>query len=56
MAKAKSGLFDQLAPRPLADRSQIREVRVAYRRSMAESQSLRTVVDALVAAGTGHRS
>lgn len=37
--------------RPLADRSQVREVRVAYRRTMAESPAIRRVVDALRLAG-----
>lgn len=37
--------------RPLADRSQVREVRVAYRRTMAESTTIRRVVDALREAG-----
>lgn len=45
--------------RPLADHSQVREVRVAYRRSMAESPSIRRAVRLLTEAGArvplGHR-
>lgn len=39
--------------KPLADRSQVREVRVAYRRTMSESPAVRRVVAALKAAGAG---
>lgn len=39
--------------RPLADRSQVREVRVAYRRTMAESPTVARVVAAVKAAGAG---
>jgi DNA-binding transcriptional LysR family regulator len=44
-------LPDGVVARPLADHSQVREVRVAYRRSMAESAGLRRAVELLVAAG-----
>lgn len=44
-------LPDGAVARPLADRSQVREVRVAYRRTMAESPTIRHVVDSLRAAG-----
>ena len=39
--------------RPLRDHSQVREVRVAYRRSMAESPGIRRAVRLLAAAGAG---
>lgn len=44
-------LPDGAVARPLADRSQVREVRVAYRRTMAESPSIRSLVGALQRAG-----
>ncbi|MDR5700039.1 LysR family transcriptional regulator [Agromyces aerolatus] len=40
--------------RPLADHSQVREVRVAFRHTMAESATVRTVVDALEAVGAAY--
>jgi len=45
-------LPDGVVARPLADHSQIREVRVAYRRSMAESAGIRRAVGLLVDAGS----
>ena len=42
---------DGVVARPLADHSQSREVRVAYRRSMAESPGIRRAVRLLVDAG-----
>jgi DNA-binding transcriptional LysR family regulator len=44
-------LPDGVVARPLADHSQIREVRVAYRRSMAVSAGIRRAVGLLVEAG-----
>lgn len=44
-------LPDGVVARPLADHSQVREVRVAYRRSMAESTGIRHAVRLLVEAG-----
>jgi DNA-binding transcriptional LysR family regulator len=44
-------LPDGAVARPLADRSQVREVRVAYRRTMAESPAIRRLVGALQRAG-----
>ena len=44
-------LPDGVVARPLADHSQVREVRVAYRRSMAESPGIRRAVRLLTAAG-----
>jgi len=43
---------DGVVARPLADHSQVREVRVAYRRSMSESPGIRRAVALLVDAGT----
>jgi DNA-binding transcriptional LysR family regulator len=47
----RPALPDGVVARPLADHSQVREVRVAYRRSMAESPGIRRAVDLLVEAG-----
>ncbi|KRE30801.1 LysR family transcriptional regulator [Agromyces sp. Soil535] len=47
----RSALPDGVVARPLADHSQVRDVRVAYRRSMAESPGLRRAVQLLVEAG-----
>ncbi|WP_308800075.1 LysR family transcriptional regulator [Agromyces silvae] len=47
-------LPDGAVARPLADRSQVREVRVAYRRTMAESTSLRRIVAALEKVGAAY--
>ena len=50
----RPALPDGVVARPLADHSQVREVRVAYRRSMAESAGIRRAVRLLTdAAGTG---
>lgn len=46
-------LPDGVVAKPLADHSQVREVRVAYRRSMAESALIRRTVALLVEAGAG---
>jgi len=47
----RTPLPDGVVAKPLADHSQVREVRVAYRRSMAESALIRRAVALLVAAG-----
>jgi DNA-binding transcriptional LysR family regulator len=44
-------LPDGAVARPLADHSQVREVRIAYRRTMAESPAIRRLVGALQRAG-----
>lgn len=44
-------LPDGVLARPLADHSQVREVRVAYRRTMAESRGIRAAVQLLREAG-----
>lgn len=48
----RSELPDGVVARPLADHSQIRDISVAYRRSMAESAGIRTAVRMLIEAGT----
>jgi DNA-binding transcriptional LysR family regulator len=47
----RPALPDGVVARPLADHSQVREVRVAYRRSMAESSGIRRAVQLLIEAG-----
>jgi DNA-binding transcriptional LysR family regulator len=47
----RSPLPDGVVARPLSDHSQVREVRVAYRRSMAQSPGIRRAVRLLAAAG-----
>lgn len=47
----RSPLPDGVVARPLADHSQVRDVRVAYRRSMAESAGIRRAVRLLLDAG-----
>ena len=47
----RQALPDGVVARPLADHSQVREVRVAYRRSMAESAGIRRAVRLLTDAG-----
>lgn len=49
----RTALPDGVVAKPLADHSQVREVRVAYRRSMAESALIRRTVALLVEAGAG---
>lgn len=47
----RSELPDGVVARPLADHSQVRDISVAYRRSMAESAGIRTAVRLLLEAG-----
>lgn len=47
----RTALPDGVVARPLADHSQVRDVSVAYRRSMAESGGIRRAVGLLVDAG-----
>jgi len=47
----RSTLPDGVVARPLADHSQVRDIRVAYRRSMAESAGIRRAVRLLLDAG-----
>ncbi|WP_136707218.1 LysR family transcriptional regulator [Agromyces sp. H66] len=47
----RSDLPDGVVARPLADHSQVRDISVAYRRSMAESTGIRTAVRLLLEAG-----
>jgi DNA-binding transcriptional LysR family regulator len=47
----RSPLPDGVVARPLADHSQVRDIRVAYRRSMAESTGIRRAVRLLLDAG-----
>lgn len=47
----RRSLPDGVVARPLADHSQVREVRVAYRRTMAENRGIRTAVQLLREAG-----
>lgn len=47
----RPALPDGVVARPLSDHSQVREVRVAYRRSMAESSGIRRAVQLLIEAG-----
>jgi DNA-binding transcriptional LysR family regulator len=48
----RPALPDSVVARPLADHSQVRDVSVAYRRSMSESAGIRRAVQLLVEAGT----
>lgn len=47
----RSELPDGVVARPLADHSQVRDISVAYRRSMAESAGIRAAVRMLIEAG-----
>jgi len=47
----RSALPEGVVARPLADHSQVRDIRVAYRRSMAESAGIRRAVRLLLEAG-----
>jgi DNA-binding transcriptional LysR family regulator len=47
----RAALPDGAVAKPLRDHSQVREVRVAYRRSMAESPVIRRVVGLLAESG-----
>lgn len=49
----RTALPDRVVAKPLSDHSQVREVRVAYRRSMVESALIRRIVGLLVDAGAG---
>jgi DNA-binding transcriptional LysR family regulator len=49
----RAALPDGVVARPLADHSQVREVRVAYRTSMAESPGIRRAIRLLIEAGAG---